>query len=155
MELSEAKIFPAETDANGEGIFYKFKLLRSRNINIYGQSVTTSLQLLGDVGAVYSTLWSLFSIFLFIFLKVDVVSQNLLLNGIFERVESENMHKSKFSYLQFVVSESGHIIMCCRKKSRFRHPRNDRRVGLRRIERQLDIIRFLRKFMELQIWFKA
>jgi hypothetical protein len=87
MELSEAKIFPAETDANGEGIFYKFKLLRSRNINIYGQSVTTSLQLLGDVGAVYSTLWSLFNVLLFLLLNVDVVFQNLLLNGIFEQTE--------------------------------------------------------------------
>jgi hypothetical protein len=67
--------------------------------------------LLGDIGALFSTLQTLMNIIIFKFLNVEVLFENSLLSRVFRRrdIRGENQFKSErvnFSYLRWLFIDN-------------------------------------------------
>jgi hypothetical protein len=128
-----------------------FIFLTKHKTTISRQSYTF-LTFIGDVGALWGTLTLIFGSVLVNVLRIDILLESDLLSRVFrKRIPGDRfgVHKFTLTYMQWLKSYVGGqclLLVCCRccgfcKKSRQEFIRS---VGKRRIERELDITRFIR-----------
>lgn len=109
----------------------------------------TLFEFIGDVGALFGSLFSISNFILFQMLQVGVLLDNHLLMGVFRKLKSKSKlfktARLKLSFSEWLQLMPSRCLNCLRL-SKTQHRRTMlRRVGLRRIDRELDVVYFLRK----------
>ena len=115
--MSEPEMKIAEYGYNN---YFTFSIYMTRDSTIYERSDYTSLMFLGDVSALYGALQIAIAVLLRYVLRIDLLLDNSILNSVFRK-------DKPFKYPGVFESK---IL---------------RKIGQRRINKELDIEKFLRK----------
>ncbi len=123
---------------------------------LYERTNYSLLNLVGDIGALYSTLAGIAS-FILKLIRTDVVMENHLINKVF--TERPLYHTQTFKHLKITYCDWIKQVpygLCPNWRLLREHRITKlRKVGLRRIERELDIARFIRKQIAITAIIKA
>ena len=127
-----------------------FIFLTKHKTTISRQSYTF-LTFIGDVGALQGTLTLIFGSVLVNVLRIDILLENDLISSVFRKRkvgDGFGVQKFALTYMQWLRSYIGGLCLlvvcrCCGYCSKSRQEMI-RAVGSRRIERELDITRFIR-----------
>jgi hypothetical protein len=142
MSSSDAILQPY--DNFRDGLFY-FEISTSQHVTFYDRRDYSLLDFIGDVSAVYT---ALVSIFFFINQKVfmaDNLRNNVIINEVFQfRDSSKAGQTTKFKLHQrrILLQTLCSFPFCCknRKNKYLKQVKKTRKVALRRINRELDIV---------------
>jgi hypothetical protein len=133
VELSDT--IHKQVDSVSKSFQVEFKLTLDQIA--YARSDYNLLQFLGDVGALYDALYKIAYFILMNILKVNVLLDNKILKATFKtKMPNLELRKITVSYCSWLAS----VILCCVKRNK---TRKIHKVGLRRIERELDVAHFL------------
>lgn len=148
VELSDA--VDQQIDTYSPSFQVEFKLTLDQIA--YARSDYNILQFLGDVGALYDALYKIAYFILMNILKVNVLLDNKILKATFKtKMPNLELRKITVSYCSWLAS----VILCCVKRNKTRTTRKIHKVGLRRIERELDVAHFLRSQFTMQAMLKT
>ena len=106
------------------------------------------LAFIGDVGSLVGTLLQIANFLLYNILQLDILQQNYLLNRVFRERTLDNplrlqkLHLNCIGYIESLLCQSAWYICCKFQKRKYRKAR---KVGLHRIEKELDVVYFIRK----------
>lgn len=124
----------------------RFELQSSNLYKTYTRTDYNILQFIGDVGALYQTLRDLIGIFLSFFLRYEFYLSAHLINNVFARRQKSSEKLYPRHHLQLFRTLCCNI---CKFKTKRRELNHISTVASRRIDRELDIIYFLKKQMML------
>ena len=114
------------------------------------------LNFVGDIGALFSTLSGIASVILTL-LRKDVILENHLLNEVFKKRPRDHTQSPiplKITFYDWMKQVP--FSMCPNWRLLKEHKLTKlRKVGLRRIERELDVARFIRKQLAMTAIIKA
>ena len=110
---------------------------------------------MGDVGALQSTLAIIFNTILVHHCQIGILLDNHLINGIFrKRDDVLKTKRFKITFLEWLKQIPYELVPRCRPFKRNKATLI-RRVGIRRIERELDIVHFMRKQFAFTALYRA
>jgi len=128
---------------DNSGTYLKLELTSSNEFKSYTRTDYNILQFIGDVGALFGTLKDLISLFLSFVLRYEFYLSAHLINNVFTkrgRPSADVLYpRHHYEYFKCVCR------LCKRRTTRELNHVN--KVGSRRIDRELDIIYFLKKQM--------
>lgn len=116
----------------------------------------TVLTYIGDVGALLGTLQLISGVILVNVLQINILAENDMLNSVFRlRRKHHKTDHFKLTYCEWLCREipRKYLLGCYFKKRERSHYL--REIGNRRIERQLDMVHFLRQQMALKAIIRA
>ena len=125
----------------------QIRIKRSSLQSTITRSDYSLFQFLGDVGALYGTLEIIFNFLLKTVFQIGVLVEQKIISGVFRlRQKSKPLiiRRLKITYLDWLCS-----FVVCLKSRRKKLKSMARAQGLRRIERELDIVRFIRQSLML------
>jgi hypothetical protein len=105
------------------------------------------LQFVGDIGALQGTLFQVAPLLLSKIFWISFLLESHLINAIFRR-RNESKNRYPRTHLEYFFS----VLKNLRNSSKFKHMS---RLGLRRVDRELDVVYFIRKGMAQTAILKA
>lgn len=108
----------------------------------YERNVYTALDFLGDVGSLTTLLTGLALFFLHQIVRIDLLWENHVINHVFKKrpnTDSSRPISLQVDFLQALKSLKIFTYCCQNKQAR------KRKVMMRRIERELDLARFIKQ----------
>lgn len=157
----KSTIFSKQIIPGSDNLFTAVFFLNTSGV-IHARFNYTLLSFIGDVGALFGTLQGICAFIMFTIFRLGVMLDNFLISNVFRTRDGKgNIDKVKMTYYGwFRYTTYGFFYKCFSKQlKKYRHHYDHRTVtrdvGMRRIERELDIVHFLRKQLILNAIIKA
>jgi hypothetical protein len=126
--------------------YFSYEIIASNSFNSYERTDYNILQFIGDVGALFSTLHQILGLVLNYLFQLSFLMHAHLINGVFRLRNKRTKEIYPSDPLLYVWQ------LCrCEKRQKYKTLSHISGVASRRIERELDIVYFLRK----QLTFEA
>lgn len=131
--------------------YFRFDISISSDIVFYEKGDFTALQLLGDTTALFEGLYLIGVFIMFGVLQVKVLRENYIINNVF-RAQLRDDQKITRVNNRF---HSWLFLFCCQWRPEIRSKFKKRQIALDRVSKELDVVYFIRKQIQMHSLLKA